>query len=525
MAGGNLTPRQKMINMMYLVLTAMLALNISKDILDALTRLNTGLGETASILEKKNAETYGSIEIAAKDNPAKAGPFKAKADQVRVAADELDAMIEGLKTELIETTGGYEEDEDGNLTNKPKGLDNREKAADLLLNQKKATELKAKIDAYRNLLVEDAGDNEALVSSINAAFNTGEQRIGGANLDWEHATFEHFPLAAILAFMSDYQAKVRSAESDVVSYLRDRIGAGDFKFSTVKAIAIPKSNYVTQGGQFESDVLLIAFDETQNPEIEIFPQVNDKGEPIGPGKILSNEDIVGGTGKVVFPATGAGERKWGGVIRIKKGDGSAPEEIFLEPQTYTVAPPSVVISPTKMNVLYRGVDNPIEISVPGVDPRKIRVSGPGVAGGNGNYTADVTKIQGKEIQISVSVDEDGKMKNMGSKTFRIKGLPQAEGMVYGKSTGMFSASALKKATIEAKYSDFPFDQELTENSFEIKIEGFPPKQISGNRIPSDVQALIDRLKPNSTVTIRNIKATGPKGLRVTNVGNISVDVN
>jgi gliding motility-associated protein GldM len=514
-----------MINMMYLVLTAMLALNISKDILDALTRLNVGLGETAAILEKKNAETYGAIDIAAKDNPAKAGPYKAKAEKVRAAANDLDGMLEDLKTKLIETTGGYEEGEDGKPTNKPKGLDNREKAADLLLNQKKATELKGKINAFRDLLLENAADNEALKSSINAAFNTGEQRIGGANLDWEHATFEHFPLAAILAFMSDYQAKVRSAESDMAGYLRDRIGAGDFKFSTVKAIAIPKSNYVTQGGQFESDVLLIAFDDTQDPEIEIFPQVNDKGDPIGPTKMLSKDDIEGGMGKVVFPATGAGERKWGGVIRIKKGDGSAPEEIRLPAQTYTVAPPSVVISPTKMNVLYRGVDNPIEISVPGVDPRKIRVSGPGVSGSNGNYVADVTKIQGKEVTISVAVDEDGKSKSMGSKVFRIKGLPQAEGMVYGKSTGMFSASAVKKATIEAKFSDFPFDLELAVNSFEIKMEGFPPKQVSGNKMPSDVQALIDRLKPNSTVTIRNIKATGPKGLRVTNIGNISIDVN
>jgi hypothetical protein len=90
---------------------------------------------------------------------------------------------------------------------------------------------------------------------------------------------------------------------------------------------------------------------------------------------------------------------------------------------------------------------------------------------------------------------------------------------------MFSASAVKKATIEAKFSDFPFDLELAVNSFEIKMEGFPPKQVSGNKMPSDVQALIDRLKPNSTVTIRNIKATGPKGLRVTNIGNISIDVN
>ena len=185
----------------------------------------------------------------------------------------------------------------------------------------------------------------------------------------------------------------------------------------------------------------------------------------------------------------------------------------------------VVISPSKMNVLYRNVDNPLEISVPGVAPKDLIVSGPGGSGSNGNYTADVTKISGKEVVINVRVKEpDGKTRNAGSKEFRIKGLPQAVGMVYKKSEGIMSASLLSKATVEAEYQDFPFDLPLKVVAFELKMDGQPPIQVQGNSIPSTARELITRLRPGSTVSIRKIVATTPKGQRVSNVGIISIDV-
>lgn len=184
-----------------------------------------------------------------------------------------------------------------------------------------------------------------------------------------------------------------------------------------------------------------------------------------------------------------------------------------------------------MNVLYRGVQNPLEIGVPGVDPAKIRVSGPGVSGSNGNYTANVTNITGqKEITISVSVvdtDENGntKTRNMGSKVFRIKGLPPAQGTVFRRTTGRFGAAALDGAPVEAEYKDFPFDLPLSVNSFEVAIPGFPPERVSGNKLNSTIAQRLKTLRPNSTIVIRDIKATGPGGLRVDNVSPISIDIN
>ena len=504
-----------MINMMYLVLTALLALNISKDILNALTKLNDSLDATVQTVDKKNAEIYSAFAAAASENPEKAGPWKDKALQVKSKSDALYKYIEDMKEKLIEVSGGKDEE-----TGLPKSLDAREKPANYLLNQKHAAELKKEIDEYRNFVTQFVSEKPQLKANIETNFNTGDQVVGKDNVkvSWESANFEHFPLAAILPFLTDYQAKVRNTESDVISELQYNIGKADLKFTGVRAIVMPKSNYVTQGDEYEAEVFLAAYDDTQEPEITI------NGAP------LSSDNIENGKGLVKFKANTVGEQKWAGVIKISQ-IGKDPIEYPIE-ASYTVAPPSVVISPTKMNVLYRGVDNPLDIGVPGVDPSKLNVTGPGIKKlGNGTYMADVTNVRGTEMKISVSVqetDENGKSINrqMGDKTFRIKGLPPAVGSVFGKSEGIMSKSLLSRAVVEANYQDFPFDLSLNVTGFEVAVPGFPPEQVRGNKLPEGVKTRISKLKPGQTISIRQIKAVvAGKGTRVPQIGNISIDVN
>ena len=508
MAGGKQTPRQKMINMMYLVLTALLALNISKDILDALTKLNTSLEGTVQTVENKNSDIYSAFTAAAAENPAKAKEWKDKAFAVKAESDDLYNFIGKLKTDLIEVSGGIDEE-----TGNPKSLDQREKPANYLLNQKNATVLKENIEKYRAELLKHAAGNAQLEATIKQTFDTGKQKVGkdGVEVNWENANFEHFPLAAILPFLTDIQAKVRNTESDVISLLQRNIGATDLKFTGIRPIVMPKSTYVTQGDEYEAQVFVAAYDDTQEPTITI------NGNP------LPAEQINGGIGTVKFKAGSVGTQKWAGVIKIEQM-GKDAIEIPVEGE-YTVAPPTAVISPTKMNVLYRGVDNPLEIGVPGVDPSKIIVGGPGVSGSNGQYMANVTNVDGKEINISVSVkEEDGSTRSVGSKQFRIKGVPPAQGTIYKKTGGILSANAVSNATLEASLPDFPFDLTLEVVSFEIAIPGFPPEQIRGNRLTSDAKTRIAKLRPGSPVTFREIRARGPKGLTV-NASSISVDVN
>ncbi len=507
MAGGNLTPRQKMINMMYLVLTALLALNISKEVLNALVDLEDGLDKTAKTVASKNADVYDQFAAAAQNNPTKVGPWRDKAYQVRDASNSIVEEVEKIKTQLIEETGGYK-DESNTV---PKGLENLEKAADYLLNQGNGDKLKKSIETHREKLVGFVADNPQLKATILNSLNTDDIQVGDHSVDWVHGKFEHYPLVASLAFLTDIQARVRNAESEVIAELQRNIDKGSLKFTGVRAVVMPKSNYLLQGDQYEADVFLAAYDDTQEPEVVI------NGTP------LPKDQVVGGVGKVKFSASRIGTNKWAGVIRLSTN--GEVKEYPIENE-YNVAPPMAVISPTKMNVLYRGVENPLEIGVPGVDPAKVVVTGPGVRQVSpGQFIADVTSITGqKEVEISVAVKDETGTKQMGKKVFRLKNVPPAQGSILGVSDGLKSAGFIKQGTIQAKLADFPFEMELNVVSFEIVIPGFPPTKIQGNKLDGNTKTLLDKVKNGSTVVFRGIKATGPKGLRV-DASSFSIDVN
>lgn len=514
MAGGKLSPRQKMINMMYLVLTALLALNVSREILDAIERLDEGLNKTVSTVAKKNETIYNAFVAAANENPVKAGPWKEKAFQVKDKSEEIYSYIENLKKEIIDAAGGRNEQDKLNKA------DNTSIAMNFLVapvetgGKGKGKELKTKISDFREFLKTNIVDNDMLTTVVDASLSTDKEKIKTSDLpvEWEVAKFGEFPLAAIVAFLTEIQSNVRNMESQTIEYLQFNIGKQDLKFTNVEALISPKATYVTQGDFFEASVILAAYDATQSPEV------------IVNGNKISAENIQNGVAKIKLAANSVGEQKWGGMIRIRQNN---EDKEFPFSGTYNVAPPSVVISPSKMNVLYRGVDNPLEIGVPGVDPSRITASGPGVRKDGSGYTADVSSVSGLEMTINVTVSDPngGPSKSAGNKKFRIKGLPPPTGKIFNRPGGTFSGSAVANAEIQAVYDDFPFDLSLSVNSFEVKIDGVPPITVKGNRMDANTKERINRLKPNSTITIRNIKASGPKGPITAPVSPISVDIN
>jgi len=523
MAGGKLSPRQKMINMMYLVLTAMLALNVSKDILKALTKLDNSLADTIETVNNKNNASYSALAAAAAADPAKAQAWKDKGDQVKQVSAEMFNYIAALKDSLVSVSGGWEDEE---LKEVPKALDAKSKPLNYLVTEQgpqKATELREKIESYRSRMIAIAKDDPAIVANIEAVFNTDKVTEGDKEVTWEMSTFGEYPLGAMLTFLTDYQARVRNSESEVLSYLLTGIGKNDLKFSDVAPMVIAPTSYVTEGDEYTAQVFLAAYDASSEPQI-LLQDGNGNDIPV---------EIENGMGYIKIPASGVGERTWGGKIVIKQTSGDKTYD--LDPQKYTVAPQSVVISPSKMNVLYRGVDNPLEIGVPGVEPSKVRVTGPGVRQIRpGEYSADVTNLKGtKEVTISVSVvetDDEGNesTRPAGTKKFRIKGLPPAVGNVYGKSENIIlSKNAVANATVNCRFEDFVFDLDLEVTSFELAIPGSPPERVRGNKVPSSAKAKILKLKPGQTVTFRNIKAkaAGNPRVKVERVASISVDVN
>jgi len=507
MAGGKLTPRQKMINMMYLVLTALLALNVSREVMDAFYEVMISQEASIETVEKQNSSIYTAFEAAAAENPVKAGPWRDKANNVKTRSAALYQQIEDLKRGVIEASGGS--DEESGDPNKPQKMDDLEAAPNYFLIQGNGAKLKAALADYREFMKTEAEGNDLLINSIEGTFDLSDHKHDGTNISWEQHKFEHFPLISVLTFLTKMQSDVRTSEANVIDYLQNNITASDLKFTGVRTVVMPKSTFVTKGGEYEADVFLAAFDETQNPTVIIN------------GEELEEEDIIGGVAKVRFPANRVGETTWNGEIKLVQ---NGEEKVFPVEGSFNVAPPSVVISPTKMNVLYRGVDNPLEISVPGVDPSNLIVSGTGVKKSGNGYIADVTRNRGGELKISVSVRDGDKTSNMGSKVFRVKNLPDAAGSIFGKTDGLMSANLIKKAKVEAKFNNFDFELPLRVTAFQIIVPPFAPIDCKGNTLSSNARAALDKAKPGTPVIIRNIRATTAKGIKP-KVAPITIDLN
>jgi gliding motility-associated protein GldM len=507
MAGGKLTPRQKMINMMYLVLTALLALNVSREVMDAFYEVMISQEASIETVEKQNSSIYTAFEAAAAENPVKAGPWRDKANDVKSRSAALYQQIEDLKRGVIEASGGA--DEESGDPNKPQKMDDLEAAPNYFLIQGNGAKLKAALADYREFMKTEAEGNDLLFNSIEGTFDLSDHKHDGTTISWEQHKFEHFPLISVLTFLTKMQSDVRTSEANVIDYLQKNITASDLKFTGVRTVVMPKSTFVTKGGEYEADVFLAAFDETQNPTVIIN------------GEELEEEDIIGGVAKVRFPANRVGETTWNGEIKLVQ---NGEEKVFPVEGSFNVAPPSVVISPTKMNVLYRGVDNPLEISVPGVDPSNLIVSGTGVKKSGNGYIADVTRNRGGELKISVSVRDGDKTSNMGSKVFRVKNLPDAAGSIFGKTDGLMSANLIKKAKVEAKFNNFDFELPLRVTAFQIIVPPFAPIDCKGNTLSSNARAALDKAKPGTPVIIRNIRATTAKGIKP-KVAPITIDLN
>ena len=510
MAGAKLSPRQKMINMMYLVLTALLALNVSREVMDAFYEVMVSQEASIETVEKQNESIYNAFEAAYASNPVKTKDWIEKANEVKVRSQALYKQIEDYKRGVIEAAGGPDDESDD--PNKPAKMDDLESSPNYFLIQGNGATLKASLAEYREFMKVSAGpENPLLTSSIENTFDLSDHKHDGSTISWEQHKFEHFPLISVLTFLTKMQSDVRTTEANVIDYLQRNINAKDIKVTGVKPIVIAKSTYVTQGDNYEAQVLLAAFDETQDPTFIIN------------GEEVPKEDIIGGVANISFPTSRTGTQKWNGEIRLITNGETVP--YIIEEQSYNVAPPNVVIAATKMNVLYRGVDNPLEISVPGYDPENIKVSNAEIKkDGKGNYTADVSKYRGGEIDVKVSVKDGDSWKSMGSKKYRIKSLPDAAGSIFGKTDGLMSANLIKKAKVEAKFNNFDFELPLKVTSFQIIVPPFAPIDCIGNTLNSNAKAALDKAKPGTPVIIRYIKASTKKGIRP-KVAPITIDLN
>lgn len=531
MGHGKETPRQKMIGIMYLFLTCMLALNVSKEVLDAFFIVNEGLTATTVNFSKKNEVIYDAFDKAYNENKVKVEPWKQKADSVRSAADKLVNRIQQLKDTIVrvadqlpDTATGILNEETGERLTLEAGVSSKDNAdfpAQIMYGQEnngQARFLKAQIESYRNLLLGMVPTTqESLRKAIEKALDTQDPPAKeGMKHNWESHYFEHLPLVAVITIMTQMQAAVRNAESDVITYLQNQIDAASFKFNKLEATVIANSNYVMAGAEYSADIFLAASDSTSHPIVEIGRLDSVKTNGVWSYSIKGEGRQVAVDPKkkvsVYNVKTGAtGEQKYEGVVKIKQ-PGTDDYIAYPFRSSYIVAQPNLVVSPSKMNVFYVGVDNPVEISVPGVPSSQLKatISNGSLSQSKDGYIAKL-KVPGK-VTINVTANN----KPMGSKEFRVKTVPSPVAMVGGMRGGNIRIPELQaQKRVDAVMENFDFDLKFNVTSFTISTrtkDGFIiDKRSDSQNINSEQKQLLAGLTRGQKIYFEEIKAKGPDG--------------
>jgi gliding motility-associated protein GldM len=525
-----------MIGMMYLILTAMLALNVSKEAVEAFKKVDKGLTRTIANYASKNSIIYEAFDKKAAENAVKGGPARDKAYEVKQRADELFNYIQDLKIEIINKA-----EKPGNLAvngkeiniDEVKKIDDNNVPSEILIGANengKANDLKALIASYRDDMIQIVnGKNLSIEESLKSIFDTRD----GLNKSnekerWENLNFQTLPLVAVVTILSKMQVDVRNAETDVLTFLYDQIDARSFKFNRIFATVITKtSDYVMQGNDYEAQVFISATDTTQAPKITIGnvrTTTNADGTPkyemVGDYQTLPLDE----TGKGIYKvrASTVGSKTWGGLMTMIAPDGS--EVSYKFSSNYSVGAPSVVVSPTAMNVLYQGIENPIDVSVPGVGSDKIRVTMQNgkiekgkVKNTKGEFFPGEWKaspqVIGQNALVIVSADVNGKQMTFPPYVFRVRSIPDPIAKFANKSTGSIDKNiALSQQAVFAVMENFDFDivYKVTEFTVTINDKGFDyEKSSTSNVITAEQKDLINRLTRNKNLTIVGIKAIGP----------------
>lgn len=524
MAGYKETPRQKMIGMMYLVLTALLALNVSKDILNAFVIVNDSMETTNSNFDKKLADTYAQFGKKAATAGKEAEEYYRKAVEAQRLSDEMVDYILKVRSEFIKL---YEPD--------PKKLnpdtvtlrffvakDDYEKGTNFftgggptgsLAKNAAGYKMAAKFSEYRQAIIQlvKPEHQEAMDAQIGLKTEGDFKDAEGIKKDWVNYNFYHTIFSADFVLLNKFINEVRNAEFDVVTRLSSYVGATDFKFNAVAARVIPKKVFLFKGEPFEAEVLVAAYDTAVAPDVR-YVTGTDKW-PGGNGGTRIN----GERGMVMMdiPTAGMqfGERKYAGVITLTNPLGEVKDYDFGG--SFFVQESVAVISPDKVSVLYEDLENPVSVSVPGYPAERVDIS---IQGGGATYKQIsagqfmIRPTNTSPVTITVNVKkDDGKSQSFPPRQFKVRKVPPPTVIVADRfSGGSVTLDALKRARLSAVLQDFLFEGlEYDVIGFQLNanVNGERRKQdIKGDAIPADVRAnIIDKLRTGATVQFENIQ--------------------
>ena len=501
------TPRQRMIGMMYLVLIAMLALNVSSEILNGFKLVDDSLHTSTLSIDEQNDRMYQEFNAMYAQNPQKVGEWLDKANLVRREANNLFDYIHNFKVDILKLA-----DDDKADTVYARHINRRENLSVpsfYAIRQGHGKELKEKIEQYRELMISLSADNQKEKDVFSNIFSTDDVH----NKSWEIATFENIPVSGVITILSKYQNDIRNTESKMIQFLKEHVDEGDTRVNKFDAFVVAESNYVMEGQEYRAKIILAAVDTTKVPNVFI----NNT-------KLPSNNYVVS--------ANRSGEHSYSGYIELLNNTGE--KQRFNFASKYNVGKPAAIISNDDLNILYRGFDNNISISAPGIPTDNLRINvngGTATPKGGGKY---IIKPTANSVEVSVIGNIGGKQINMGSNTYRVRQLPDPKPYaVYKDNNGnvrsVFDGSVHGPTfvaggpTVTAGYGEDALVQaNFAVKSFAIRI-GRRTYNSNGPNFSQEQISVISNLPSGTPLIIQRIMAVGPDGVQ-RNLSAVAIEV-
>ena len=512
MAGATQSPRQKMINLMYLIFIAMLAMNMSKEVLQAFGLMDNKLVAANDAATTRNSRSYEDLALKAVEQSEKYSDENAKAKKIKDLSSEYNTYIESIKDEMKSTV---DDPTDYETMDSGKFLDSKFFKGNDGVYHDAGQEFVDKMNTFRAELGAVMGEgSENIKNDVASRFSTDKiTNREGKEIFWLDYNYKGFPLVASITKMTQIQADIKTTESEVLGNMLQGQMASDVSMNNYQAILIPNNPATLQGENFQGKIVLGRYDGSLKPEKVV---IN--------GKEITN--IKDGGAILDFPSGNVGENAIKGkFIFMENGK---PVEIPVETSYAVVAKPnSAVISADKMNVVYRGVQNPITVSVPGVADNAVKASAPGLRKVKGIGKYEMAPGKGREVKITVSAKLPDGTPISSSQMFRIKDIPAPVAAVRGEF-GMIKMpkSTLQKATISSMLPDFVFDLKINTTGFSVKVPGQPTVIVRGNKFDASAIRVLNKARRGDVVIVFDVKQklVGNSGYYLKNASPVNVEI-
>lgn len=495
---GKQTPRQKMINLMYLVFIAMMAMQVDRQVLRSFEGITVTLDESSKLTAENNNTFYGQIDLKA-ESDSDYQAIQQRANQVKAESDKVYNFIESLKVNLMQELNYAlpdiysEEEKETNYSS----LSNTDAITKRMFASggptETATDLQKSVDDYRTFMAAayPAGSKDA--ERINKLFSTEDRQ----RRTWIQRMFYDQPMVAGLANLTKIQSDIRTEEGNLVRALLSNKLEEEIELKAFEPIVMA-SPLVLSGKPADANIAFGAFDNTLQGKITV------GGQEI---------PLVNGKATIALNTSGSGKKTISGTMTYKDHTGE-----FIEPIPFTheyeviaetlMQPPSgAVISADKMNVVYRGLDNPISATVNGADgPISLRASSGNLSGSNGKYV--FRPGTGNTVTFTASATTSTGKSVSGTQEFRIKPVPPARGVILGKTHITVPANGIAAQTVRVDWPDFLFEMSATVTSFKVKVPGQPTTSVNGTTIG----AAASKAKKGDAVFVFDIKYKSSTGI-------------